>query len=63
MKFTFVLKLDQGGELAGVETNLTELVINGVVVVSNGNVNTTAVEEIMSLRGMDNLQLPNGDLN
>ena len=38
MKFTFVLKLDQGGELARVETNLTELVINGVVVVSNGNV-------------------------
>lgn len=63
MKFTFVLKLDQGGELAGVETNLTDLVINGVVVVSNGNVNTTALEEVMALRGMDNLQLPNGEIN
>ena len=24
---------------------------------------TTALEEVMALRGMDNLQLPNGDLN
>ena len=63
MKFIFKLKTNEGLELQGLKMTLRELVINGVVIVSNGNMDTTALEEVMALRGMDNLQLPNGDLN
>ena len=50
-------------ELQGLENDLRELVINGVVIVSNGNMDTTQMEEVLELGQLDNPRLPNGELN
>lgn len=63
MKIIFKLKTNEGVELQGFENDLRELVINGVVIVSNGNMDTTQMEEVMELGQLDNFRLPNGDLN
>ena len=63
MKIIFQLTTNEGVALQGFENDLRELVINGVVIVSNGNMDTTQMEEVMELGQLDNLRLPNGDLN
>jgi hypothetical protein len=63
MKIIFQLTTNEGVALQGFENDLRELVINGVVIVSNGNMDTTQMEEVMELSQLNNLRLPNGDLN
>ena len=63
MKIIFQLTTNEGVALQGFENDLRELVVNGVVIVSNGNMDTTQMEEVMELGQLDNLRLPNGDLN
>lgn len=50
MKIFFNLELDNGTVIGGVETDLKDLVINGVTVVSNGRADTIQLEEIAELR-------------
>ena len=52
MKIIFKLKTNEGVELQGFENDLRELVINGVVIVSNGNMDTTQMEEVMELESV-----------
>jgi len=63
MKIIFQLTTNEGVALQGFENDLRELVVNGVVIVSNGNMDTTQMEEVMELSQLNNLRLPNGDLN
>jgi len=63
MKIIFQLTTNEGVALQGFENDLRELVINGVVIVSNGNMDTTQMEEVMELSQLNNPRLPNGDLN
>ena len=63
MKIIFQLTTNEGVALQGFENDLRELVINGVVIVSNGNMDTTQMEEVMELSQLNNSRLPNGDLN
>ena len=49
MKIIFNLTLDNGTVIGGVETDLKDLVINGVTVVSNGRADTIQLEEIAEL--------------
>ena len=63
MKIIFQLTTNEGVALQGFENDLRELVINGVVIVSNGNMDTTQMEEGMELSQLNNTRLPNGDLN
>lgn len=49
MKIFFNLELDNGTVIGGVETDLKDLVINGVTVVSNGRADTIQLEEIAEL--------------
>ena len=63
MKIIFQLTTNEGVALRGFENDLRELVVNGVVIVSNGNMDTTQMEEVMELSQLNNLRLPNGDLN
>ena len=63
MKIIFQLTTNEGVALQGFENDLRELVINGVVIVSNGNMDTTQMEEVMELSQLNNTRLPNGDLN
>ena len=63
MKIIFKLKTNEGMELQGLENDLRELVINGVGIVSNGNMDTTQMEEVLELGQLDNPRLPNGELN
>ena len=63
MKIIFQLTTNEGVALQGFENDLRELVINGVVIVSNGNMDTTQMEQVMELSQLNNTRLPNGDLN
>ena len=50
MKIFFILELDNGTVIGGVENDLKDLVINGETVVSNGRADTIQLEEIAELR-------------
>ena len=63
MKIIFQLTTNEGVALQGFENDLRELVINGVVIVSNGNMDTTQMEEVMELSQLNISRLRNGYLN
>ena len=61
IKLIFKLNINGAQLIGGVEQDVRDLTINGIRVVSNGNMDTHAVEEIMeinetNLNTLENLQ-------
>ena len=61
IKLIFKLNINGAQLIGGVEQDVRDLTINGIRVVSNGNMDTHAVEEIMEINEtnvntFDNLQ-------